>query len=244
MSKSKGNVVDPLLVSKKYGVDALRFFLVSVASPDKDFDWSETGIQGSFRFIKKIYDYFDKFKEGKDSEKISLKMNSSIKSIGDYIENFDYRKATIELRELFDLISEEEVLSKETLQKFLKLMSPFCPHLSEEFWEKLGNKNLITSSLWPEFKEDKIGKKSEENLSEKIIENLSGVLHKLESNGNKISKVYFYVLPFEIEKINKKKLQEGFEKEIFVYSVKDDKKYDPEGRSKKARPGMPGFYFE
>ena len=244
MSKSKGNVVDPLLVSKKYGVDALRFFLVSVASPDKDFDWSETGIQGSFRFIKKIYDYFDKFKEGKDSEKISLKMNSSIKSIGDYIENFDYRKATIELRELFDLISEEEVLSKETLQKFLKLMSPFCPHLSEEFWEKLGNKDLITSSLWPEFKEDKIGKKSEENLSEKIIENLSGVLHKLESNGNKISKVYFYVLPFEIEKINKKKLQEGFEKEIFVYSVKDDKKYDPEGRSKKARPGMPGFYFE
>jgi len=244
MSKSKGNVVDPLLVSKKYGVDALRFFLVSVASPDKDFDWSETGIQGSFRFIKKIYDYFDKFKEGKDSEKISLKMNSSIKSIGDYIENFDYRKAIIELRELFDLISEEEVLSKETLQKFLKLMSPFCPHLSEEFWEKLGNKNLITSSLWPEFKEDKIGKKSEENLSEKIIENLSGVLHKLESNGNKISKVYFYVLPFEIEKINKKKLQEGFEKEIFVYSVKDDKKYDPEGRSKKARPGMPGFYFE
>ena len=244
MSKSKGNVVDPLLVSKKYGVDALRFFLVSVASPDKDFDWSETGIQGSFRFIKKIYDYFDKFKEGKDSEKISLKMNSSIKSIGDYIENFDYRKATIELRELFDLISEEEVLSKETLQKFLKLMSPFCPHLSEEFWEKLGNKNLITSSLWPEFKEDKIGKKSEENLSEKIIENLSGVLHKLESKGDKISKVYFYVLPFEIEKINKKKLQEGFEKEIFVYSVKDDKKYDPEGRSKKARPGMPGFYFE
>ena len=55
MSKSKGNVINPLDVSKKYGVDALRFFLISVASPDKDFNWSEKGIQGSYKFIKKIY---------------------------------------------------------------------------------------------------------------------------------------------------------------------------------------------
>jgi len=244
MSKSKGNVVDPMSISKKYGVDALRFFLVSVASPDKDFEWSEKGIQGSFKFIKKIYDFFERLKIGKDSEKILSKLNLTIKNVGEYLENLEYRKATIELRELFDLIYEEGKASRDTFEKFLKLISPFCPHVSEELWEKLGNKNFITTNFWPEFKEVQIINKFEGDLNKKIIESISEIMRKFEARGDKISKVYFYFVPFEIGKVSQKKLKEGLGKEVFIYSVQDKKKYDPESRSKKARPGMPGIYFE
>ena len=244
MSKSKGNVINPSDILEKYGVDSLRFFLISVASPDKDFEWSEKGIQGSFRFVKKIYEFFENFKEGKDSEKIILKLNSTIKNVGEYFENFDYRKATIELRDLFELIYEEGKASRETLEKFLKLISPICPHLSEELWEKLGNKKLILKSSWPEFKENEIGKKIDFDLNEKVIKSVSKIINKLELRGDKISKVHLYFVPFEFSKVNQAKLSKGLNKKILIYSVQDKEKYDPEGKSKKARPGIPGIWFE
>lgn len=244
MSKSKGNTVDPVLTSKKYGVDSLRFFLISVASQDKDFDWSESGIQGSFRFIKKIVNFFKDFKPGKDSEQLKLKLNKTIKNVKEYYENLEYRKATIEIRELFDLIYEEEKSSRETLEKFLKILSPICPHTCEELWEKLGNKKMVVNSSWPEYEEMNNLKSFQEDLNQKIMKSVSEIIKKFEEKGDKISKVHLYFVPFELPKINSKKISEGLGKEVFVYSVQDKNKYDPEGKSKKAKPGMPGIWFE
>lgn len=245
MSKSKGNVIDPLDVVKKYGVDATRFFLVSVASPDKDFDWSEKGIQGSSRFMNKIIEYFSNLKIGKSSEKIGGILNKSVVNILDYYSNFKFRKATIEIRELFDSISKEKEVSKETLGSFLKLINPICPHIAEELWEKIGNKGFISISEWPKSKEvtnKPIEKKIDINT--KVIGEVGRIINQLESRGKKIKKVYLYVLPFEVGKFKIDKLKKGLDKEIFVYSVKDGSKHDPKNKSKKARPEMPGFWFE
>ncbi|MEA3414111.1 MAG: leucine--tRNA ligase [Nanoarchaeota archaeon] len=248
MSKSKGKIVLPESVSNKYGLDTARFFLSSLASPDKDIDWSEKGILGSLRFIKRIFEYFENLKidlaqdtSNKLNSKVNseVKLNKTIKNISEYYENFEYRKATIELRELFELIESKKV-SKETFELFLKLLNPICPHITEELWDKLGNKNFISNSSWPEFDENKlIVEKKEIDLTEKIIGMIKPFL------GKKVySKIYLYFVPNEFDKVNKDKLEKEFGISVFIYNIKDKQKYDPQNKSKKARPGQPGFYLE
>ncbi|MCR4327388.1 MAG: leucine--tRNA ligase [Nanoarchaeota archaeon] len=244
MSKSKGNGPDPIGTCKKYGVDSLRLFLVSVTSPDKDFEWSENGIDGSSRLLKRIYEFFIHVKIGQNSESLNFEMNKAIKSIGENIENFEYRKATIKLREIFELMIKEEKVQRGVLEDFLKILNPFCPHITEELWEKLGNKEFISLSSWPQFQNLKMNESKKEDLNLKIIDTASKIIHKFEEKGQKIKKVYFYFVPLEFNKVNKEKLMEGLGKEVFIYSVQDKDKYDPEGKSKKARLGMPGIWFE
>ncbi len=244
MSKSKGNVILPETVSDKYGIDTARFFLSSLASPDKDIDWSEKGIVGSLRFVKKIFDFVENFELKEDSEKLIIKLNNVIKNVTDYYSNFQYRKATIELRELFDLIIGVGC-SKKSFEIALKLLNPICPHITEELWEKIGNSGFISVSDWPKFDENKLKiHKKEIDLNAKVLENVEVMIKKLEEKGNEIKKVYLYVIPFELSKYNVKILEKEWGKKVAVYSVKDEKKYDPQGKSKKARPGQPGVYFE
>ncbi len=240
MSKSKNNGVLPEEVSDKYGIDTARFFLSSLASPDKDIEWSEKGIIGSFRFINRIFEFFGKIKIGKDSSKVGSKLNETIKLISEYYGSFEYRRATIKLRELFEIFEKEKEISKKSLNSFLKLLNPICPHVTEELWEKLGNKDLISISVWPNFDSKKLNiKKKEVDLNEKVIDLVKGYL-----KGKKVKKIYLYVLPFEVGKFDVKRLSKEFGVEVFVYSVSDSEKYDPEGKSKKAKPGMPGVFFE
>jgi leucyl-tRNA synthetase len=244
MSKSKGNVVLPETISNKYGIDTARFFLSSLASPDKDIDWNEKGIIGSLRFVKKIMGFVEEFKEKEDSEEIEVKLNNVIKNITNYYGNFQYRKATIELRELFDLIVEKSC-SKSTLENALKLLNPICPHITEEMWEKLGNKDFISTSEWPKFDKNKLKILEKEiDLNAKVIENVGDIIKRYEEKGKEIKQIYLYVIPFELSKYNKEELEKEWKKGVKIYSVKDSEKYDPENKSKKARPGLPGIYFE
>ncbi|MBW2966383.1 class I tRNA ligase family protein, partial [Candidatus Woesearchaeota archaeon] len=182
MSKSRGNVVLPETISKKYGIDTARFFLVSIASPDKDLQWSDQGIEGGSRFIKKVFNYFDTVKIGKSSSKVESKLNKAVKGITEDIENFAYNMAIIKLRELFDSLEPE--VSKFTLQKFLKLLHPFCPHFTEELWEKIGGKGFISLAKWPEYDESKIDLKAEAN-EELVHQTLSDINSVIELTGIK-----------------------------------------------------------
>jgi leucyl-tRNA synthetase len=241
MSKSKGNVVEPLEMMAKYGVDTTRYFLLSVASPDKGFNWSEKGIQGSLRFIRKVIELYDSVKVGKDSREVSSKLNRVIRGVSEDIVSLEYRAATIKLRELFDLLSKEGEASKATLESALKLLAPFCPHITEELWEKMGKKGFISTSKWPEADKSKVSKKGQSggNLNSKIIENVKNILEKVGGN-----KVYVYVMPFEVEKVDKTKVSKGVGKNVEVFAVNDSKKYDPKNKAKKAKPGMASVYLE
>ncbi|QQG39023.1 MAG: leucine--tRNA ligase [Candidatus Woesearchaeota archaeon] len=166
MAKSRGNVVLPEEVSDKYGIDTARLFLVSVASPDKDIKWDAHGIEGSFRFVNNIFDYFGNVKIGKTSRKIESKLNKTIKNVTDDVDNFRYNSAVIKIRALFE--SFEEQISKNNLESFLKLLHPFCPHITEELWEKLGNKSFISLEEWPKYDEKKID--PEVDYAEELVE--------------------------------------------------------------------------
>ncbi len=157
MSKSKGNVVVPEVVSEKYGLDAVRLFLVSVASPDKDINWSDKGVEGSVRFLNKVISYVENVKFGETSKRSKSKIHSAIKEITADIESLNYNIATIKIRELFDSLEQE--ISKEDFEMCLKLLAPICPHIVEELWEKIGNKKFIVQSHWPKYDEKFIDSK-------------------------------------------------------------------------------------
>ncbi|MBA7691520.1 hypothetical protein ES703_100065 [subsurface metagenome] len=243
MSKSKGNVILPEDVSEKCGIDTARFFLISLAAPDKSKDWSEKGIQGSLKLISKIIEYYNRVKIGKSDARTESKLNKTIKEVTKQIELFQYNLAVIKIRDLFNSLPQE--VSKDTLEKFLKMLHPFCPHITEELWEKIGNKGFISLEKWP--KVDK--KKIDENLEkrEQIAEKLIRDINHIKKLTRKIkAKVFIYVLPNEkmiyIENLNLIKKKTGLD--INIYAVNEKGKYDPENKSKKVKPGRPGIYLE
>jgi len=242
MSKSRGNVVLPEEVSEKYGIDTARLFLVSNASPTKDIRWSESGIAGSLRFIKKILTYFDNVKVGKSTAKVESKLNKAIVKISRDIEEFNYNLAIIKLRNLFEYFGKEE--SIHTLETFLKLLHPFCPHITEELWRRLGNKSFIIQEKWPIADESKISpeiEKQERNI-ERLYEDITNIKRIL----GKGKKAYIYVLPDEITiyKEAKKELEKKTMLEIHIYAVNDKNKYDPHNKASKSKPGKPAVYIE
>ncbi|MBW3021309.1 leucine--tRNA ligase [Candidatus Woesearchaeota archaeon] len=176
MSKSRGNVGLPEEVSEKYGIDTARFFLVSIASPDKDLSWSDSGIQGSARFVKRLFDYFEDLALGKSSKRVDSKLHKTIKGVTEDIENFRYNFAIIKLRNLFD--SFDSQVSKKTLESFLKLLHPFCPHITEELWARLGNKPFLSLETWPKYDESRIDEKAEaaEDILNSTVADIKRVL--------------------------------------------------------------------
>ncbi|MCS7134424.1 MAG: leucine--tRNA ligase [Candidatus Pacearchaeota archaeon] len=244
MSKSRGNVVLPEEVSKKYGIDAARLFLLSMASPDKDIEWTDKGIEGSYRFLLKVWKYFNKVKIGKSSARLESKYNKTVKEVTNDIENFKYNIAIIKLKELFDSFDEEE--SKEVLEGFLKMFSVFCPHITEELWHKWNN-TFISIEKWPEWKEEKINQQfdEEEKDVEKLIEDINNLVWLLKRKGKTPKKLFVYVLPtdkFYLEFVEKIKKKTNLE--TFIFLTNDKNKYDPENKAEKAREKKPAIYLE
>jgi len=248
MAKSRPKyVILPEEVSKKYGIDTARLFLLSLARPDKDLQWSDKGIQGSMRFVNKVMDFYSDLKniEGKSNEKIESKLNKTIKGVGEDIEKFDYNFAIIKLRELFDSFAGGKV-DKKTAESFLKLLNPFCPHITEELWSKVGGKRFVSQASWPKYDEKKIDDKFEkaEKESEGLMGDINNLIRIMKYKGNEISRVYVYVLPNEIDNYSSEELSKRSNMKVVVYAVNDKEKYDPKGKSKKAKPGKPGIYLE
>jgi len=179
MSKSKGNVVDPEEIGKKYGIDTARLFLLFVASPDKDMEWDDKGVEGSFRFLKKVYGLVD---EGKIVDNViknqESKMHKTIKSVTESIEKFRYNQALIDIMEFANYLYVSETISKEAVKNLVLLMAPFTPHLCEELWEKLGEKPFVTLFDWPKYEEGKIDSilEAQEETVSKTIADIRSVL--------------------------------------------------------------------
>tara|TARA_Y100000310_G_scaffold91913_1_gene89437 strand:+ start:2869 stop:5280 length:2412 start_codon:yes stop_codon:yes gene_type:complete len=234
MSKSRGNVVEPLKTIEKYGADSLRLYLVSNSSPDSNSDWDDKGIQGSSKFVRNVYNYFSNFKAGKTNKKIESKLNKVIKEVTDYVTDFKHNLAVIKIRELFNSFNGEKI-DKKSAESFLKLLHIYCPFVTEELWQKLGNKTFISVASWPVADEKKIDEKLEKE--DEMIEKLVSDINHIKKLTGKTGKVYVYVLPNELgvyEDI------EGIE----LFAVNDKSKHDPENKSKKVKPGRPGIYLE
>ncbi|MBI2451768.1 class I tRNA ligase family protein [Candidatus Pacearchaeota archaeon] len=247
MSKSRGNVIDPIDISSRYGADTLRLFLISVASPDKDIVWSKSGVEGSRKFLRKVWDYFENIKFGKISERAEHKINKTIKAVGDEIRYFRYNFAVIKIREMFEFMISEREISKEYLEKTIKILSPFCPHMAEELWEKIGGGGFVSLEKWPEFDEGKIKEEFDkaEEIMEKTISDVKNILKLMkEKQGKEGEKIYLYVLPQEKELYDAKDIGSKTGKEVKIFAVNDKSKYDPQGKAQKSRAGKPAIFVE
>jgi leucyl-tRNA synthetase len=192
MSKSRGNIVDPEEVFARNGIDAIRFFLVSLASPKKDMVWSSDAIEGSLRFVRRVLKYFESVKIGVSSTRLESKLHKTIKEVTGDIEDFGYNFALRRVRSLFAFFGDEE--SSDTLGSFLKLLHPFCPHITEELWERLGNEGFISVQEWPSYDKDKIDVKFD--LEEEIIDQVLSDIRQIQQIVKKSPKsISIYVAP-------------------------------------------------
>jgi len=244
MSKSKGNIIFQTDISNKYGIDTARLFLMFVSSPDKQMEWNDEGVGGSFRIINKLIRLLEKVKNKKNDKRTDSKLNLMIKNVTENIENFNYPKAIISFTRFLDYLDNLDEIPKRSFEELLKIISLFCPHITEEIWEKIGNKGFISLEKWPITDEKKIDENLEkqEQLIEKLVEDINHILKIVE----KKKKVFIYVLPNEKQiyadglDLIKKKTSLNVE----IFEVNDKGKYDPENKSKKVKPGRPGIYLE
>ena len=243
MSKSRGNVVSPDDVSKKYGIDAARFFLMFAAAPDRDTEWTEDGIESGSRVVSKLISIGEK-KFGKDDLKLLNKLHRAIIFVEENLEKFQYNFALVKLSELIGRFEKAEY-SRKSFENLLLLFSPFMPHICEELWHKIGNKSFVSEESWPVAEKKFISEELEqqEKALEKTIED---VRHILKIVGKPAKKIYIYAIPKEVEvyKEMSNDLKKEFSAEINVFAVNDTKKYDPEGKAQKAKPGKPGILVE
>ena len=163
MSKSKKNVIDPSSIINLYGADTARWFMLSDSPPDRDLEWTESGVAGSFKFINKIWDlagFIDdtkyQFPKKNITNDLEHKLNETIKSVTKNIESFHFNKAVANIYELTNNLQNvlrKKLISKDYLIKFFKnialLLHPFIPHFSEELWSLLGGKALAYDQEWP-----------------------------------------------------------------------------------------------
>ena len=169
-------------------------------------------------------------------------LTNAVKGITEDIDNFRYNLALIKLRTLFD--SFNEGVDKDTAKSFLTLLHPFCPHITEELWNKIGGNGFISLASWPKADEKKINEKFEkqDEAIKKLIEDINHIVKLV----NPATKAFVFVLPNEkviydegLSEIEKKT---GLVTKIFA--VNDKNKYDPQGKAKKAKPGKPAIYLE
>lgn len=221
MSKSLGNVVSPAEIIDKYGADTARLFILFAAPPERELDWSDKGVEGSFRFINRIYrmvyEYSQNYKDipadyqvQTDADKnMAYWLNYAIKKVSDDIgERFNFNTAISTIMEMVNEMykyKEGQVnpgLYGTAIKDLVIMMAPFTPHVAEEMWEHLGFAGSVHEQSWPSYDEKALVKDTVE-----IVVQLNGkIKEKLDIAGD-LSREEMEKVAMENEKV--KALTEG-----------------------------------
>lgn len=229
MSKSIGNIVSPEEIISKYGADTARLFILFAAPPERELDWSDKGVEGSYRFLNRVYrlvyEYIDKFmssdlddedkkelasKEGKKEKELNYHLHSTIKKVSEDIgDRFNFNTAISSIMELVnelyrykELPNLNKELYKEAIENLIIILSPFAPHIAEEMWEGIGNSPSVLDKAWPKWKEEALIKDEIE-----IVVQINGKVKEKMYIPNGLSKEDMQNFVFEKETV--KKLVEG-----------------------------------
>jgi len=152
MSKSKKNTVDPGPIVDQYGADAVRWFMLSDSPPERDLPWSEAGIEGSWRFVQRLWRLTEDLTgEGEDRD-LDRRLHKTIAGVAADIEALSFNKAVAKIYELANAIEKAAPsASRATAARTLvRLVAPMIPHVAEEAWARLGETSLIADAPWPE----------------------------------------------------------------------------------------------
>ncbi|RLJ70881.1 leucyl-tRNA synthetase [Hydrogenivirga caldilitoris] len=173
MSKSKGNVVDPEEAVERYGADTVRLYILFAAPPEQDFEWTDEGIQGAYRFLNRLWNFVINREEWLREVAYTREELANLKgkarelrravhqTIADYLTDMEKRyqlnTAIAKIMKLFNELSDFEPedetdrkVLKEGIDTLLLLLAPIAPHLSEELWQRLGHEELIALQSIPE----------------------------------------------------------------------------------------------
>jgi len=157
MSKSKKNVIDPQDIIDQYGADTARWFVMSDSPPERDVEWTTSGVEASWKHLNKVWRLVvdaknDTTSKNKEDLILERSVHQSINEVTKGIESFSFNKSIANLYDLTNTISKSKAGSGakiSALKVLSKLMMPFTPHIAEEMWEALGELELISKSPWP-----------------------------------------------------------------------------------------------
>lgn len=151
MSKSRGNVVDPDEVVENVGSDTVRMYLAFIGPYNEPghYPWDPSGVVGIKRFLEKVFYLSDKLSD-RSNEEIVKNLHKTIKKVEEDIKRLKFNTAISQMMNFINLV-EENKISKKDFSIFLKILSPFAPHLSEELWNKIGEKKSVHLSKWPKY---------------------------------------------------------------------------------------------
>ena len=155
MSKSAGNVIDPIDIVDKYGADTLRTYVLFMGDYTAAAPWNDDSVKGCKRFLERVAGLTDIMTAKEEDSKLESLVHKTIKKVGDDIEAMKYNTAIAALMTLINEFGKAGAITKFDVETFIKLLSPFAPHLTEEMWESLGHKTLMAVTPWPEYDEKK-----------------------------------------------------------------------------------------
>jgi leucyl-tRNA synthetase len=170
MSKSLGNVINPDDIVAEYGADSLRMFEMFLGPLEQSVPWSETGIEGIFRFLNRVWRLIvdengninESIKDVSAGEDFDFVHHETIKKVGEDIEELKFNTAISQMMILVNEFYKLDEIPKDAVIDFIKILSPFAPHFCEEVWHKLGFTESVVLAEWPEYDESKLQKSSVE----------------------------------------------------------------------------------
>ncbi len=173
MSKSLGNIVSPEEIQAKYGADTARLFILFAAPPEKELDWSDAGVEGSYRFLNRVYrlvqEYVNEIRgdfrgsetitiQNAEDKALNFQLNATVKKVTeDAGGRFSFNTAISSIMELVNALykyKQGEVnvpLMNDAIEKLILILNPFVPHITEELWNDLGHEDRVYQQNWPEF---------------------------------------------------------------------------------------------
>ena len=157
MSKSKGNVINPDDMVKEFGADSLRLYEMFMGPIDSAKPWDPNGIDGSKKFLDRVWRLFAESSKIKDEPNKNLEKvyHFTVKKVTNDYENMNFNTAISQMMIFVNSANKEDVLPKEYAEGFLKLLNPIAPHITEELWNMLGHDNTIAYEAWPTYDESK-----------------------------------------------------------------------------------------
>src|SRR3989338_1454911 len=155
MSKSKGNVVNPDDIVTLYGADSIRLYEMFMGPFDKLIAWNSDSIIGVRRFLEKVWRISGKIDgETKSDMRVQSMLNQTIKKVSEDIEQMRFNTAISAMMIFVNFADREKNISQEIYEKFIQILAPFAPHISEEIWQMMGNNGYIHESEWPKYDEE------------------------------------------------------------------------------------------